>query len=65
MDQGVRNLVSWGATLAEALHAAATAPARLLGRPDLGRLEPGAPANLAVLDDSLEVTRTLVRGVDA
>jgi N-acetylglucosamine-6-phosphate deacetylase len=62
MDQGVRNLVSWGATLAEAVHAASTAPARLLGRRDLGRLEPGAPANLTVLDDSLEVVRTLGRG---
>jgi N-acetylglucosamine-6-phosphate deacetylase len=62
MDQGVRNLVSWGASLAEAVHAAAGAPARLLGRADLGRLEPGAPANVTVLDDSLEVTATLVRG---
>ena len=36
MDQAVRNLVAGGATLIEAVHAASTAPAALLGREDLG-----------------------------
>ena len=45
---------------APAVHAASTAPARLLGRADLGMLSPGAPANITVLDDELMVTRTLV-----
>jgi N-acetylglucosamine-6-phosphate deacetylase len=65
MDTAVRNLVASGATLAAAAHAASTAPARLLGRDDLGILRPGAPAHLAVLDDELEVRRTLVRGAEA
>jgi N-acetylglucosamine-6-phosphate deacetylase len=65
MDQALRNLVASGAALADAVHAASTAPARLLGREDLGALRPGAPAHLAVLDDELRVRRTLVAGVDA
>jgi N-acetylglucosamine-6-phosphate deacetylase len=31
-------------------------------RPDLGRLVPGAPADLLVLDDSLELHRVLLDG---
>jgi N-acetylglucosamine-6-phosphate deacetylase len=65
LDQAVRNLVAGGATLEHAVHAAATAPARLLGRNDLGVLRPGAPAHLTVLDEELSVTRTLVGGVEA
>jgi N-acetylglucosamine-6-phosphate deacetylase len=62
MDAAVRNLVGCGATLEQASHAASTAPARLLGRPDLGVLRPGVAADITVLDDDLRVVRTLVRG---
>jgi N-acetylglucosamine-6-phosphate deacetylase len=62
MDQAVRNLVACGAPLVDAVHAATAAPARLLGRPDLGVLCPGAPADITVLGDDLRVLRTLVRG---
>jgi N-acetylglucosamine-6-phosphate deacetylase len=65
MDQAVRNLVAYGASIPAAVHAASTAPARLVGRDDLGLLRPGAPANVAVLDDELRPVRTLVRGVEA
>jgi N-acetylglucosamine-6-phosphate deacetylase len=65
MDEAVRNLVASGASLAAAVHAAATAPARLLGRDDLGVLAPGAPAHLTVLDAELQPVRTLVGGVEA
>jgi N-acetylglucosamine-6-phosphate deacetylase len=65
MDEAVRNLVRSGATVEDAVHAASTSPARLLGREDLGVLRPGAPANLTVLDEGLRVTRTLVGGVEA
>jgi N-acetylglucosamine-6-phosphate deacetylase len=50
---------------AHAVHAAATAPALLLGRDDLGVLRPGAPAHVAVLDEDLRVVRTVVGGVEA
>jgi N-acetylglucosamine-6-phosphate deacetylase len=65
MDEAVRNLVASGASLADAVHAASAAPARLLGRDDLGALRPGAPAHLTVLDEELRVVRTLVGGVEA
>jgi N-acetylglucosamine-6-phosphate deacetylase len=32
------------------------------GRPDLGVLEPGSPADVAVLDDRLEIERVIVGG---
>ena len=62
MAQAVRNLHALGVPLADALHAASAVPARVAGRPDLGRLEPGAPADVVVLDDRLEVQRVLLGG---
>lgn len=64
MIEAVRLLHALGAPLPAALQAASTVPARLAGRPDLGRLAPGAPADIAILDDDLEVVRTLVAGRD-
>ena len=63
LDRSLRLLVQNGATLAEAVHAVSRAPALLAGRPELGVLEPGGPADVAVLDDELRVTRTLLAGV--
>jgi len=65
MDRAVRELAALGATTAEAVHAATIAPGRLLGRPGLGTLAPGGPADITVLDDRLHVIRTLVGGVEA
>lgn len=62
MDAAVRNLAALGAGETEALLAATRAPARLLARPGLGVLAPGAPADVVVLDDRLEVRATLVDG---
>ena len=42
MDAAVRNLVASGAALSDAVHAASTAPARLLGRDDLGAAAAGS-----------------------
>jgi N-acetylglucosamine-6-phosphate deacetylase len=64
MDRAVRELVALGASTHEAVWAASGAPARLIGRDDLGRLAPGLPADVAVLDDSLHVVRTLVGGAE-
>jgi N-acetylglucosamine-6-phosphate deacetylase len=65
MDRALRNLVAAGASLPAAAAAGSVAPARLLGRDDFGRLQPGRPAHLVVLDDRLEVERTLIGGVEA
>lgn len=64
LDQAVRNLVLGGAGLPQAIHAATAAPARLIGRDDLGNLREGCTADVAVLDDELRVTRTLVDGAE-
>jgi N-acetylglucosamine-6-phosphate deacetylase len=64
MIDAVRNLVALGAPVEAALSAASAVPARIAGRTDLGTLEPGSPADVVVLDDSLEITRVLVGGDD-
>lgn len=65
MDEAVRNLVDLGIPLEDALASAAAIPATAIGRPHLGRLHPGARADVAVLDEDLRVVRTLVGGVGA
>lgn len=62
MIEAVRNLHSLGVSLEAALTAASAVPARVAGRPDLGRLAPGAPADVVVLDDRLEIRQVLVDG---
>jgi N-acetylglucosamine-6-phosphate deacetylase len=51
-----------GAGLAAAVAAASRVPADLIGRPDLGRLAPGAAADLAWLDDDLRAAATWIEG---
>lgn len=62
MDQAVRNFIDLGASPGEAIAAATEVPSRLLGRPDIGSLAPGTPADVVVMDDALQVRRTLIGG---
>ena len=62
MIEAVRNLMAADAPLEGALEAASRVPAGILGLPGLGRLAPGGPADVVVLDDALEVVRTVVGG---
>ena len=63
LDLAVRNLVAFaGAGLAEALAAASTSPARVIGEPHRGEIRVGATADLVLLDDALEVVATIVGG---
>ncbi|HET8743790.1 MAG TPA: N-acetylglucosamine-6-phosphate deacetylase [Gaiella sp.] len=62
MPQALRNLVAAGVPLERALEAASAVPARVLGIPGLGRLVPGGPADVTVIDDRLEVVRAIVGG---
>ncbi len=55
MAAAVRNAVGAGVPLAVALRAATTTPAAVLGRTDVGRIAPGATADLVWLDDDLDV----------
>jgi N-acetylglucosamine-6-phosphate deacetylase len=62
MDAAVANLVAAGVGLGEAVAAATRVPADLIGRPDLGRIAPGAAADLAWLGDDLRARATWVGG---
>jgi N-acetylglucosamine-6-phosphate deacetylase len=61
MLESVRNLHALGAPLADALAAASAVPARVSGR-ELGRLAPGGPADVLILDDRLELRAVFVAG---
>ncbi len=62
MDAAVANMVSAGVELTAAVAAATVVPADLIGRPDLGRLAPGAAADLAWLGDDLRARGTWIGG---
>jgi N-acetylglucosamine-6-phosphate deacetylase len=62
MIEAVRNLHALGVPLEAALGAAAAVPARVLGLSDVGRLEPGAAADVVVIDENLQIERVLVGG---
>jgi N-acetylglucosamine-6-phosphate deacetylase len=62
MDRAVANMVAAGVGLAAAVAAATRIPADLIGRPDLGRLTPGAAADLAWLGDDLRTRAAWVAG---
>jgi N-acetylglucosamine-6-phosphate deacetylase len=62
MRAALQAVVEAGATFEQAVSAATSRPAALIGR-DVGRLRPGARADVVVLDEALTVTTTLLGGV--
>src|SRR3954454_24994394 len=62
MIDAVRNLHALGISFEDAVGAATTVPARIVGRPDLGLLEPGSAADIVVLDDRLEIVNVVCAG---
>ncbi|MCD9032093.1 amidohydrolase family protein [Luteimonas sp. Y-2-2-4F] len=62
MDQALRNLVSLGLDLRDASDRVSRYPADYLGLADRGRLQPGAWADVVVLDADLRVRRVFVEG---
>jgi N-acetylglucosamine-6-phosphate deacetylase len=62
LDQAVANLVAIGVPLPAAVTAATRIPADLIGCPWLGRLTPGAAADLAWLGDDLRTRATWIAG---
>jgi N-acetylglucosamine-6-phosphate deacetylase len=62
MDTAVANVVSCGVPLATAVTAATAIPAALLGRSDLGRIRPGAAADLVWLSPQLRTRATWIAG---
>ena len=62
-DRALRNLLQWtGLRLDDALLALTANPAQALALEGRGRIEPGAFADLTLLDKNLEVVRTYVSG---
>ncbi len=61
MLDAVRNLHALGAPLAKAVAAASSVPASIVGSA-IGLLEPGAPADVVILDDRLELKAVFVGG---
>lgn len=62
LDRAVRNLIGIGLDEASVLSAATRVPADALGRSDLGRIAPGARADLVWFDDEYRPLRTWVAG---
>jgi len=62
MIEAVRNLLELDVPFEDALQAATSTPARVLGDPELGRLDVGLPADVVVLSDDAEIERVLVGG---
>lgn len=63
MDRAVANVVTYaGVSLIDAIHAASTTPARLVGAHDRGRIEAGCRADLVLLDADLRVLATWIGG---
>jgi N-acetylglucosamine-6-phosphate deacetylase len=62
MIEAVRNLHALGISFEDAVGAATEVPARIVGRSDLGTLEPGGAADVVVLDDRLEIVNVLCAG---
>jgi N-acetylglucosamine-6-phosphate deacetylase len=66
MDQAVRNLIDYtGCSLHEACQAASTTPARLVGTAaaGLGNIVCGQPADVVLLDETLDVVATVIDGI--
>ena len=62
MDVAVSNMVSVGVSLPAAVAAATRIPADLINRPDLGRIAPGARADLTWLGAGLRAEATWLAG---
>jgi N-acetylglucosamine-6-phosphate deacetylase len=63
MDTAVRNVIEHcGVSLLDAIHAATTTPARLLGLDDRGEIVPGRRADLVAIGPDLSVEATWVGG---
>ncbi|WP_051464857.1 N-acetylglucosamine-6-phosphate deacetylase [Carnimonas nigrificans] len=62
LDQALRNLVTLGRSLGDACQRVSTIPARYLGLNDRGQLAEGYRADIAVLDQRLQLTKVVCAG---
>jgi N-acetylglucosamine-6-phosphate deacetylase len=62
LDANIGHAVDFGIDLVDAIRAATRTPADALGLTELGRIEPGAQADLVLLGDDLRARRTWLGG---
>jgi len=62
MLDSVRNIVSYGMHLEQAVHMASTNPARIMKQEHLGVIAPGYDADIAILNKKLNLLYTIVQG---
>ncbi|MBR6356175.1 MAG: N-acetylglucosamine-6-phosphate deacetylase [Alphaproteobacteria bacterium] len=62
MLDSVRNIVSYGFNLEQAVHMASTNPARIMKQDHLGVLAPGYDADITILSEKLNVLYTMIQG---
>ena len=62
MIESVKNIVSYGFHLEQAIHMASTNPARIMKQEHLGIIAPGYDADLIVLSEKLDVLYTIIGG---
>lgn len=64
LDRAVRNVVSAGVSLVDAVDAVTRTPARVLKEDGLGHLQPGGTADALILTRDLHVSRVFIAGVE-
>jgi N-acetylglucosamine-6-phosphate deacetylase len=62
LREGLERLFALGIASGDAVAAVTERPARVLGDPTLGQLEPGGPADLAVVDEQLALREVFAGG---
>lgn len=62
MLDSVRNIVSYGFNLEQAVHMASTNPARIMKQDHLGVIAPGYDADIVILSEKLNVMYTIIQG---
>jgi N-acetylglucosamine-6-phosphate deacetylase len=62
MVDSVRNIVSYGFHLEQAVHMASTNPARIMKQDHLGVIAPGYDADIVILSEKLNVLYTIIQG---
>ncbi len=62
MIDSVKNIVSYGFTVEQAIHMASTNPARILRLNHLGLITPGYDADLVIFNKNLNILHTIIKG---
>ncbi len=62
MIDSVRNIVSYGFTVEQAVHMASTNPARIMRQEHLGLVAPGYDADLVIFNKNLNILYTTIKG---